>query len=173
MILTADRALAERARYLTTQAKDDDVRFVHNEVGYNFRLTNLQAAVGLAQMEQLPGFLEAKRRQYEEYRSQIEAIPGLHLAAVPPYASNNHWMHCLQIDDARYREDREAVMQRLAGHGIQTRPVWRLNHLQVPYAGCQSYRIEKATALSTQTLNLPCSVNLTSPQIQAVIGQLR
>ena len=81
--------MAQRAKYLTTQAKDDEARFVHHEVGYNYRLTNIQAALGLAQLEQLPGFLAVKRRNYQDYAQRLREIPGLWLAPLPGYADNN------------------------------------------------------------------------------------
>lgn len=173
MILTDIEAYAEKARYLTTQAKDDEIRYVHNEVGFNYRLTNLQAAVGVAQLQQLHGFLEAKTRNYLAYKNEIDQIPGLRLADAPSYARNNHWMYCLQIDPDSYGRGREELMRHLADHHIQTRPVWRLNHLQVPYARCQHYRIELAPELYAITLNIPCSVNLSENQMREVVDRLR
>jgi aminotransferase in exopolysaccharide biosynthesis len=173
MILTNSREYADRAKYLTTQAKDDEVRFIHNDVGYNYRLTNVQAALGVAQLEQLPKYLEVKRKNYLAYKDAIDAIPGLHLAETPDYAANNHWMYALQIDRARYGLDREQLMATMASHKIQTRPLWQLNHLQRPYTNCQHYQIHRANHLLEVTLNLPCSVDLTPPQIQRVIQVLR
>jgi perosamine synthetase len=173
MIVSNNRDHAELARYLTTQAKDDEVRYVHNEIGYNFRLTNVQAAMGVAQLERLPEFLETKRRNYLTYQEAVDGIAGLALGEAPPYARNNHWMYPLQIDAKVYGADRERVMARLTGLGIQTRPVWHLNHLQLPYLSCRHYRIEKALALHGTTLCLPCSVNLKKSEIDFVIEALR
>ena len=173
MLLTANPALAARAKYLTTQAKDDEVRFVHHEVGYNYRLTNLQAALGVAQLEQLPRFLETKAGHYAQYSHGVEGIPGLSLAPVPPYARNNHWLCALRVDDAEYGCDREILMERLAQRGIQARPVWHLNHMQRSYVSCQSYRIERALELWQTTLNLPSSTGLTSEQVGQVLDALR
>jgi perosamine synthetase len=172
MVLTDDDALARAARYLTTQAKDDEVRFVHHEVGYNYRLTNLQAAVGVAQLEQLPKYLDAKRRNFEAYERPVIGIRGLHLAPAPSYASNNHWMYALQIDPDTYGLDREGLMATLDRHRIQTRPLWHLNHLQTPYRMCQTYGISRAARMLETTLTLPCSVNLTSDQIDRVVDVL-
>jgi dTDP-4-amino-4,6-dideoxygalactose transaminase len=113
MLLTANPPLAARAKYLTTQAKDDEVRFVHHEVGYNYRLTNLQAALGVAQLEQLPQFLEIKARHYAQYARGLDGIPGLTLAPVPGFARNNHWLCALRIDAAAYGCDRELLMERM------------------------------------------------------------
>ncbi|MDY0108485.1 MAG: LegC family aminotransferase [Candidatus Krumholzibacteria bacterium] len=173
MIVTDRTEHAARARYLTTQAKDDEVRYLHHEVGYNYRLTNLQAAIGVAQLELLPEFLAAKRRHRARYAAGLAGIAGLALAAVPPYADNNCWMVPLQIDRARYGRDRDALLAHLQGHGIQTRPVWHLNHLQKPYRRCQAYRIETAPRLLETTLTIPCSVGLRDEDLDVVVSRLR
>jgi len=172
MILTDNKNHAEKAKYLTTQAKDGNVRYIHNEIGYNYRLTNIQAAFGVAQLEKLPEFIEIKKRNYNKYKEYINNIPGLHLAETPDYADNNHWMYALQIDKDIYGKDREKLMQYLSEKGIQTRPVWYLNHMQKPYKGCQNYKIEKAIELLEKTLNIPCSVNLKDKSINIIVETL-
>lgn len=173
MLVTQSQGFAARARYLTQQAKDDEVRYIHHEVGYNFRLTNLQAALGVAQLERLPEFLAVKLRNHERFAAELTGIEGLTLAAVPPYAHNNHWMYPLRIDAARYGRDRDGLWAHLHGHGIQTRPVWHLNHLQRPYKHCQAYRIEVAPRLVATTLMIPCSVGLRAEEIDDIVSKLR
>ncbi len=173
MIVTHDRSFAEKARYLTTQAKDDDLLYIHGEVGYNYRLTNIQAALGVAQLERLPEFVEIKRKNYSIYKKEIDRIPGLHLAEGPAYATNNHWMYALQIDKSVFPMDRDGLLKHLRRERIETRPVWYLNHLQKPYRKCQSYRMEKAYKMLDITLNIPCSVNLTESDIAFVIERLK
>jgi dTDP-4-amino-4,6-dideoxygalactose transaminase len=124
-------------------------------------------------LEQLPKYLDLKRKNYSAYKGEVDAIPGLHLAEGPDYAANNHWMYALQIDRAQYGSDREQLMARMGQNQIQTRPLWQLNHLQRPYTNCQHYQIDRANQLLDVTLNLPCSVDLTPPQIQRVIEVLR
>jgi aminotransferase in exopolysaccharide biosynthesis len=161
-----------RARYLTTQAKDDAVRYVHHEVGFNYRLTNLQAALGVAQLERLPEFLAVKRRNYQWYQTQLAEISGLRIADTPPYANSNHWMYALQIDDRRFGVDREVIMAQFKHRGIEARPVWYPNHLQRPYVGCQSYRIELAESLHRISLNIPCSSDLQEAAMKSVKAAL-
>jgi len=172
MILTDDEALAEKAKYLTTQAKDDSIRYVHDEIGYNFRLTNIQAALGMAQLEQLPKILKRKKEIYDFYHKEIEKIDGLSLSKVPDYADNNHWLNLLQIDNSNYSEDREELMKRLEDNGIQTRPVWKLNHEQKPYKEYQNYKNENANKLVAISLCLPSSSNLTNENIEKIINLL-
>jgi aminotransferase in exopolysaccharide biosynthesis len=173
MILTDDKELAAKARYLTTQAKDDPIRYIHDEIGYNFRLTNLQAALGVAQLEQLPVFLKHKRKIFSQYQVKLEKIIGLNLASVPNYAENNHWMNLLQIDSKIYGEDWEEIMWRLDKNDIQSRPVWALNHLQKPYKDCQSYKVKKAEECVNSSLCLPSSTNLSSENLNKVIRILK
>ena len=172
MILTDDESLAEKAKYLTTQAKDDPIRYIHDEIGYNFRLTNIQAALGVAQLEQLPSILKRKKEIYDFYQSTIENIAGLSLSKVPDYAHNNHWLNLLQIDSKVYNEDSEVLMKRLEENGIQTRPVWKLNHEQKPYIGCQYYKVEKAKKLVDNSLCLPSSSNLSNENLNKIVSVL-
>ena len=172
MILTDNEEYAKRAKYLTTQAKDNKFRYIHNETGYNYRLTNIQAALGVAQLEQLPNYLNIKKKNYEFYKKNIDQILGLHLSEVPGYAENNYWMYALQIDKNIYKKDREELMSCLSRHKIQTRPVWYLNHLQKPYKDCQNYKIEKALELLEKTLNIPCSINLKKQDVERILEVL-
>jgi len=170
MILTNDQELAEKARYLSTQAKDDPLRYIHDEIGYNFRLTNVQAALGVAQMEQLPGFLTCRRKNYEQYHEAFKDVMGLNLAKVPSYAINNNWLSVLQIKQSATRLNTTMLMSRLKNNGIETRPVWGLNHLQKPFRKYQSFRIELAVDLIKNSLCLPSSATLTSDDIKEIVA---
>ena len=172
MILTNDIELNKKARYLTTQAKDDPVRYVHNEVGYNFRLTNIQSALGLAQLEQLPVFINRKKEIHTKYISILEEISGLRLAEVPKYSNNNYWMNILKINQSEYGISKDKLMQKMNDAGIQTRPVWALNHLQKPYKSCQNYKIEYAANLIDISLCLPSSANLLDKHINYIAKSL-
>jgi aminotransferase in exopolysaccharide biosynthesis len=173
MIVTDNKDYADEARYLTVQAKDDGIRYVHNQIGYNYRLTNIQAAMGVAQLEKLPEFIENKQRNYNSYRKRLDNIKGLHLAETPDYAVSNCWYYCLQIDGAVYPKSRDELMDYLSRNGVQTRPLWHLNHFQKPYQGCESYKIEKAFDMLNNTLNVPCSVTLKEEEIEYVVGLLK
>lgn len=172
MIVTNDAKKAEKAKYLTTQAKDDEVRYIHHEIGYNYRLPNVLAAIGVAQMEVLPEYIKTKKKNFAKYKSAIDKINGLKINYTPSYADNNMWMYAMRIDKNVYEMDREQLMNKLGTNKIQTRPVWYLNHEQRPYKHNYSYRIENAYKLLDETLNIPCSVNLTNEQIDTVINAL-
>jgi aminotransferase in exopolysaccharide biosynthesis len=172
MILCKDKKLAERAKFLTTQAKKDELRYVHDEIGYNYRLTNIQAALGVAQLEQLPEFIKNKRKIFKSYKDKVDLIPGLKVSAVPAYAKNNHWMTSINVEKKVYGRSSDELMNFLAKNNIQSRPVWKLNHLQRPYKHCQNYNIETASELVEKTLHIPCGVNLSDQQINEVIDKL-
>jgi perosamine synthetase len=173
MIVARSPELLARAKYFTTQAKDDDLHYVHDAVGYNYRLTAIQAAMGLAQLEQLPGFIETKRKRYLQYREHIERIPGLSLLGVPPYCDSNYWFYSLVIDQKVYGVGRDALLQRFEAARVQARPIWKLNHTQKPYLENQAYQIEKAPHYFDSILNIPCSVGLTDEEMERVLGVLR
>ena len=171
MLITNNSSFADKAKYLTTQAKDDSIYYQHDEVGYNFRLTNIQAALGVAQLEQLRSTLKRKKEIFGFYRTKIDQIENLSLASVPKYANNNHWLNILQISK-NCSFTRDSLMSKLDENGIVSRPVWMLNHLQSPYKNCQSYKIENARNLVMNSLCLPSSPNLQKKDLKKIIEQL-
>ncbi len=173
MIVTNNKILAEKARYLTNQAKDDAVRYIHNAIGYNFRLTNLQAALGLAQLKQLKGFIKTKKENYELYKALLKPVGGVEIMGIPEGTSPNHWFYSLIINSKEFGMPRDELMHRLETRWIQTRPIWYLNHLQRPYRGNQTYKIKKAFWFWKNILNLPCSSNLTKEQVNTIATAIR
>lgn len=173
MLVTNNKNLALKAKYLVNQAKDDSVRGIHHEIGYNFRLTNLQAALGLAQLEQLDKFIKVKRKNFKLYKEELVGIEGIRLLEAPKGTVANHWFYSLIIDKDKFALDKDELMNALAKRGIQTRPIWFLNHLQRPYCRNQAYKIEKAIWFWEKVLNLPCSSNLKKDQIERVVFEIR
>lgn len=153
---------AKHAKYLSTQAKDDMVYFIHNEIGYNYRMTNLQAALGLAQFEQLEKFIKAKEDNYSKY---IDA--GLNLLPFDENLRSNRWFYSLLTDK------RDELIKYLSDNKIQTRPIWKLIHTLKPYENCQSYKIEKAKMYYDKIVNIPCSTNLKDEEIEKVIKTIK
>ena len=170
MILTDDAALAERARYLTTQARDPGLEWIHREVGFNYRLTNLNAAVGVAQLEQLDAFVDAKRATADAYAKALPAlgVTPFHEAA---WARSTYWMSSALFDD-RWGDVRALVARANEG-GIGLRPLWRPLHQQPAFAGCRADRIDVADRLYARGASLPCSVGITSEERDAVLAALR
>ncbi len=173
MIVTEDENSATHMKYLTTQAKDDEIYFIHNEIGFNYRMTNLQAALGIAQLELLDRFIKIKRKNFERYKNTLEGYKGLSFVEEPEYAYSNYWHYSLIVDKDRYGLSRDELMNKLSESKIQTRPLWYLNHLQKPYNSCQTYKIEKAPWFYERVLNIPCSVGLKEEEIDRVISVIK
>lgn len=171
-VVTNDEALARHTKYLTTQAKDDPVEYIHNEIGYNYRLTNLLAALGVAQMEQLPSFIERKRRIAQIYGSILGGVPGITLMEEAPWASTNWWLYTIRIDEEQFGMDSRAVMRALAERGMQSRPLWRPMHMLVPFAGVPSSLGGVSERLYRESLSIPCSVGSTDEDITNVANAL-
>jgi perosamine synthetase len=163
--------VAARVRGLTTQARGDALEFIHQEVGYNYRLSNLHAALGLAQLEQLPGFLESKRETAIAYARAFADVEGVRMAGEAPWARSACWMASLLVD-ARRCPDVRALLRDLNADGIGARPLWRPLHLQPAFSGAQAYRVEVATKLYDRGLSLPCSVGITREEREAVVAAL-
>jgi perosamine synthetase len=161
-ILTNDEMVARRARYLTTQAKEDGNEYIHHSVGYNYRMNNVLAAIGLAQLETIDERVAAKRRNFARYEN---ALGSDRLLQQPSWSESNRWFYGYLCSDAGARA---RLLSACAEAGIEVRPLWYLNHLQQPYREMQAYQIENAVALYERVVNLPCSVNLSSEQIEHV-----
>jgi perosamine synthetase len=169
MIVTDDAAWAQRAKYLTTQAKDDPVEYVHHEVGYNYRLTNVLAAMGCAQMEMLDEYVAAKRQIAARYRQALKDVPGLTLMGEADWATSSFWMYTVLIDEARFGCSSRVLLGELQRRNIQTRPLWQPLHLSPAHAGAQVLRNGVSDRLYRDALSLPCSVGLRPDQQDRVI----
>lgn len=173
MVVGDNEELVEKVRFLSSQAKKDTLYFIHDEIGYNYRMLNLQAALGTSQIDQLESFIETKIKNYEIYKEELEKIEGLEILPFVEGIRANHWFYSLKIDKEKYGIGRDELLQKLVDTGIQTRPIWGLIHQQKPYADCQSYEIEKALYYYDRILNLPCSSNLTEKEVYQVIEKIR
>ena len=169
MIISNNEEFSEKASYLTNQAKDDPVNFIHNEIGYNLRLSNIQAAMGLAQMENIDKALKIKKKNNHFYKENLNSISGLKVMSSPGYANNNHWLSLLKVEEEIFGETCCSLIDRLRKKSIAVRPIWKLNHLQKPYLKNQAYNIEKARDLVSQTVCLPSSISLSTEQMESVI----
>ena len=162
MLVSGNTELLDKARYLSTQAKDDAVYFKHNEVGYNYRMTNLQAAVGVAQLEQLEDFILVKERNYRKY-----AENGIVLYPFRSDIRPNYWFY------SYLTEKRDDLISDLNENSIQSRPIWHLIHDLPPYKDARAYDIEKAWYFFDRVVNIPCSTNLGSDDVDAVSSVIR
>jgi perosamine synthetase len=173
MIVTDNPAWASKSKYLTTQAKDDSVEYVHKEIGYNYRLTNIQAAMGCAQMELLDDFLSAKRRIATVYAEALNGLPGITPMREASWARSTFWLFTVLVDKAEYGEDSRALMRRLGQNGIQARPLWQPLHRSPVYEAMEACQDGTADKLNCRALSLPSSVGLNETEIGTVIQAIR
>ncbi len=169
MVITDDKDIAIKVRHLSTQANIDNTKYIHDEVGYNYRLTNLQSAVGLAQLEKINKFVEKKRYINDFYKKELSDITELKVRPVPNYAQNNFWMSAIEVAP----KDQEKLISFLARENIQTRPMWHLCHLQKPYRKNFCLQIENALKYQSSIINIPCSTGITNQQLVEVVTNIR
>lgn len=159
-ILTDDIELARRAKHLTTTAKLPHAwQYLHDEIGYNYRLPNLNAALGCAQLEQLPGFLSAKRNLTELYAAAFASIEGVSLKQEPANCISNYWLQTLILDASR-ASHHDALLQASNQDGLMTRPAWNLMHQLKPYLDCPRMPLPRSERLAACMINIPSSVTL-------------
>lgn len=170
MITARNEEDLKKAVYLSAQAKDDPFYYVHHEVGYNYRMTNIQAALGVGQLECLEEYIEKKRKNYGYYKSLLKDRDDVSLLPFCEKARNNHWFYSLLLNN--HKSGRDELMARLRESGIETRPIWKLNHTQTMYEDCQAYYIEKAPFYQSNVINLPCSVNLKEADVDFIVKAL-
>lgn len=172
-IVSRDAQALHHLKYLSTQAKDNAHFYIHNEVGYNYRMTNVQAALGVAQMEELPEFIRRKNRNYDLYAQLLKDCPTGTLLPFREGVHSNRWFYTFVLNRDVCPGDVLGYIQAMAEKGIETRPIWGLIHEQLPYRDCVAYRIEKAAYYSDRVINLPSSTNITEEQIRTVCQALR
>ncbi len=159
-ILTNDPELARRAKHLTTTAKvPHRWEYRHDELGYNYRLPNLNAALGCAQLEQLPELLAAKRELHRRYVAELAGVEGVRLLTEPAGCRSNYWLQTLVLDESLERE-RDAVLAATNDSGIMTRPIWALNHRLPAFRDSPSMPLPGAESLERRVINIPSSAQL-------------
>jgi len=161
-ILFDDAELARRAKHLTTTAKvPHRWEYRHDAVGYNYRMPNLNAALGCAQLEQLDGFIAAKRRLFERYRTAFARVPQVRLMSEPSGSRSNYWLQTLLLDESAAGQ-RDWILAATNDAGLMTRPVWTLMHLLEPYRDCPRMDLSAAESLVRRIINIPSSSQLGS-----------
>ncbi|KUO70139.1 MAG: aminotransferase DegT [Desulfosporosinus sp. BRH_c37] len=159
-ILTNDEELAARAKHITTTAKvPHPWKYDHDQVGYNYRLPNINAALGCAQLEQLPDFLRRKRQLAECYRTAFELIEGIRFFCEPEFAKSNYWLNVLLLNEGNEKE-RDRLLELTAQNGIMTRPVWSLMHKLPMFKTYPCMEVNTAESIEARAINIPSSAFL-------------
>lgn len=167
MVVTDDESIARRIRHLSTQARSDKAEYWHDEVGYNYRLSNLQAAMGVAQMEKIEGYIEIKRNNASIYRRLLSGT-GAEFIWESPDAKSNFWLYTIRVAGGLKRP----LANFMLSSGIEARQVWRLMHTLPMYRKCQAYRIEASPLAYETCLNIPSSVDLEEKDIRTVVDTI-
>lgn len=169
-LVSNHEAWANRAKHLSTQAKADELHFKHDEIGYNYRLTNVQAALGLAQLEQLEGFIEHKNKMYDFYKENLDGKNGFKILEFGKDIRSNKWFYSLYLEDTSIKRDE--MIKKLSAEKIQTRPIWALIHQQADYPKNEVFAPEAAIKYRDNIVNLPCSTNLSIEDATRVVDTI-
>ena len=168
MIVTNDEALAKKAKHLTTQAKSDPFEYVHDEIGYNYRLVNVAAAMGVAQMEQLPGFIKRKYEIIDLYKQELQGIGDIRFQQVSDDVKPNWWLPTIMT------EKQKAVLKILNDNKMQSRPFWvPMNQLRMFKEDIYYNKNDRSNFVYQHCLSIPCSTNITDEQIKAVAAKIK
>ena len=173
MVVGDNEELVEKVRFLSSQAKKDPLYFIHDEIGYNYRMLNLQAALGTSQIDELEDFIETKTKNYYLYKEAVNNIEGLQLLTFRKGIRPNYWFYSLVVNEEKYGLNKDELLRKLVSENIQTRPIWGLIHQQKPYQKYEAYQMEKALWYHERVLNIPCSSNLTEEEVEIVISKLK
>ena len=171
MLLTNDALLASRARHLSTQARVPGEEFVHDSVGFNYRLTSLQAAVGIAQLEQLDEFLESKQRIYEFYRQEIGCLDGVSMIEPPKTTKSSFWLTTVRIVSADARRSARTLRKHLAASGVESRTLWQPLHMSPAMKGAVFGECANAERAYAECLCLPSSPSLSSDDLSYICSR--
>jgi dTDP-4-amino-4,6-dideoxygalactose transaminase len=173
MLVSHDAALVARARKLASQAREPAAYYQHREIGYNYRLSNLLAAVGRAQLRALEARVAARRRNFAFYAHALGDLPGVCFMPEAPWGRHTRWLTCLTIDPDEFGADCEAVRQALDLANVEARPTWKPMHLQPLYAACERVGGEVAEDLFTRGLCLPSGSSLSTADLERVVTVVR
>lgn len=172
-VTAKNSSVVDHMRYKSTQSKDDPYFYIHNEVGFNYRMTNLQAALGVAQMEELPEFINRKQKNYDLYKEFFKGFEFAELLSFREGTYSNKWFYSLKIDKNKVTASMREIITELQNRGVQTRAIWGLIHEQKPYLNDTAYEMEKAPYYSECILNIPASTQLTEDDVKFAASQIK
>lgn len=168
MIVTDDETLAKKAKHLTTQAKSDPFEYIHDEIGYNYRLVNVAAAMGVAQMEQLPGFIQRKKEIIEFYKKALQGVGDISFQEVSGDVNPNWWLPTIKTSQQR------AILKALNDDKMQSRPFWvPMNQLRMFKDNIFYNKTDRSDYIYQHCLSIPCSTNITDADLQRVADKIK
>lgn len=173
MLVSEDAELIQKAKFLSTQARDPAPHYEHTEVGFNYRLSNISAGIGRGQLSVLADRVAARRRNFAVYKQGLGDLPGVEFMPEPDFGTSTHWLSCITIDPQISGVDRERIRLQLLEKQIETRPVWKPMHLQPIFADCECMNNGVADELFEKGLCLPSGSNLTDEDLDRVITEIK
>lgn len=168
MLVSDDEELIDGARFLATQARDPAPHYQHSAIGFNYRMSNVLAAIGRGQLRVLPERIAARRQNFERYRVALGGLPGIDFMPIAPHGEPNFWLSCIIIDQAQFGASREDVRLALEAHNIEARPLWKPLHLQPIFVGCRTRGGDVAASLFDRGLCLPSGSSLSIADLERV-----
>jgi pyridoxal phosphate-dependent aminotransferase EpsN len=173
MLVSGNSALVDKVRFWATQAREPYPHYQHSEVGYNYRLSNLLAAVGRGQLRLLSARVDSRRRVFDIYRRSLGDLPGIAFMPEAPYGRCTRWLTCITVDPKEFGADREALRLALSAENIEARPVWKPMHLQPVFRGCPVFGGAVSEELFEKGLCLPSGSNLSDGDLNRITDVIR
>ncbi len=169
MLVSPDKELIEHARKLAQQARDPAPHYEHSEIGYNYRLSNVLAAIGRGQLQVLPERVRRKREIFDSYRRALDDLPGIAFMPEAPWGRSTRWLTVITVDPAQFGATREDIRLALEAENIESRPLWKPMHLQPVFRGCEVVGGAVAADLFKHGLCLPSGTAMTAADIERVV----
>ena len=173
MLLSDRRDWIERARFLSTQARDPAPHYQHSTIGFNYRMSNLLAAVGRGQLRGLDARIARRRANNAFYRRALADLPGVGFMPEAAYGRSSCWLTCITVEPAAFGATREDIRLHLERHDIESRPLWKPMHLQPVFAGCRCRGGDVSAGLFERGLCLPSGSSLTDGDLERIVGLVR
>ena len=170
-ILTNNKKIYERANYLSRQAKNDQLFFIHNEIGFNYRMNGISASLGLSQLKRLNKILKLKSSIHNYYQ-ELFASTNFTILKNEKCSKSNYWINILKINDKNVIQKKNKFLKYLNSKNIQVRPIWQLNHKQKPYISYETYKIINAEYYYKNYICLPSSSNITKKEIKYIFNTI-
>jgi len=171
-IISNNKKYIEKANYYINQSKDNELFYIHNEIGFNYRLSNVQSAIGFAQLKSLNKIINYKKKIRDKYINAFKYNNNFAIYSSPDYSINNNWMNLLKLKKINKKYNVKSIISYLIKNKVQARPIWQLNHKQKMYKKCQTYNIYNANNQINNSICLPSSATLKNFEINKIINLL-
>jgi dTDP-4-amino-4,6-dideoxygalactose transaminase len=173
MLVSDNEEHIRRAKYLSTQARDPAPHYQHSQIGYNYRLSNILAAIGRGQLARLDAKMERRKEINSYYRKSLDDLPGIEFMPIADYGKPNYWLTVILINPDNFGVDREAVRLALEAENIESRPIWKPMHMQPVFAGCRIRGGAISEDLFARGLCLPSGNQMTNEDLERVVSVIR